>query len=173
MSKFLSLVLRHQPEKIGLVLDEYGWASTGELIEKINSNGFSITLELLTYIVDTNNKKRFSFSENGSRIRANQGHSLEIDLKLEPAIPPKLLYHGTGIRSVESILVSGLIKMSRQHVHLSGDKEAAIIVGQRHGKPAVFRIDSGQMQTEGYVFYLSENKIWLTEHVPPEYLQLI
>ena len=173
ISKLISLVLRHNPETIGLTLDNSGWADTTDLIEKINTHGFNLTIELLTHIVVTNNKRRFSFNEAKTKVRANQGHSLHIDLNLKEAEPPQNLFHGTGEKFVPSILAIGLDKRNRQHVHLSNDMETAIIVGQRHGRPKVFIVASGQMKIEGFSFFLSDNNVWLIENVPAKYLRLL
>lgn len=173
ISKFLSLVLRHKPQTIGLQLDDNGWAEVNEVIDKVNRNGFTITPDTLNHVVVTNNKKRFSFNEDRTKIRANQGHSIEINLYLKEVSPPQHLYHGTGERSVKSILATGLKKRNRQHVHLSSDIETAIVVGRRHGKPKVVIIEAAQMKDEGFPFYLSENGVWLTDYVPPEFLQVL
>jgi putative RNA 2'-phosphotransferase len=170
ISKFLSLVLRHAPDKIGLKLDSAGWVSVEELVRKMNSNGHSITFEILQEIVEANDKQRFGFNTDRSRIRANQGHSIEIEHGFESKIPPENLYHGTAESSVSSILKTGLIKRNRHHVHLSIDKETALKVGMRHGKPIILEIMSAKMQNDGYEFYLSENKVWLTEFVPSNYI---
>ncbi len=169
-SKFLSLILRHQPETIGLVLDENGWADVEELLRKANDYGRPISRPLLERIVAENDKKRFAFNETGERIRASQGHSIEIDLALTPVEPPPQLFHGTATRFVESICEKGLIPGSRQHVHLSADRETAVKVGQRHGKPIVLSVDSMAMVQAGHVFFLSANGVWLTDHVPAEFL---
>lgn len=171
-SKFLSLVLRHKPETIGLTLDQNGWANIEELIQKMNENGFAISNDLLTQVVDTNDKQRFAFNSSRTSIRANQGHSLQVDVELKEHVPPDFLYHGTAEKNVSAILGAGLEKGTRQHVHLSKDVETAIKVGQRHGKPKVFLVSSGKMSTDGFTFYLSENMVWLTDKVPPEYLKL-
>lgn len=172
ISKFISLVLRHKPETIDLRLDENGWANIDELIGKMNNHGFIITIDTLNHIVATNNKQRFLFDPTKTRIRASQGHSLNVELNLTEAEPPTLLFHGTGEKNVSSILTTGLDKRGRQHVHLSSDKETAITVGKRHGKPRVFIVAAGQMRTEGYSFYLSDNNVWLIESVPVKYLAL-
>jgi putative RNA 2'-phosphotransferase len=172
ISKFLSLVLRHQPELIEIELDEQGWVDVTELLIKAAEHGKTITRPILNHIVETNAKKRFAFSDDGLKIRASQGHSVEVKLGYEPQIPPDNLYHGTGEKSVSLILQSGLEKRSRQHVHLSNDFETAIQVGSRHGKPAVFNVLAGAMHKNGYVFYLSENKVWLTDAVPAQFLRL-
>lgn len=173
VSKFISLVLRHKPETIGLTLDANGWADTTELINKMNSNGRAITAEIVDYAVATNSKKRFAFNDDKTKIRASQGHSLAVDLQLQPVKPPAQLYHGTGVQFVSSILKTGIEKRNRQYVHLSSDKETAIIVGKRHGNPAVLLADAAAMDKDGFDFYLSENKVWLTEHVPVRYLKLL
>jgi putative RNA 2'-phosphotransferase len=172
ISKFLSLVLRHKPETIGLMLDDNGWADTKILIEKLSKYGFQITEDILIHVVDTNTKKRFSFNEFKTKIRANQGHSIEVELHLKETEPPQLLYHGTSEKSIHSILATGLDKKSRNHVHLSRDIETAIQVGRRHGRPKVFIVSSGQMKREGFQFYLSDNDVWLTDNVPSKYLKL-
>lgn len=169
-SKFLSLVLRHQPEVIGLTLDANGWATVEDLLAKARSAGTPLTRELLDKVVSENDKKRFAFSDDGTRIRASQGHSVEIDLALPPTEPPELLYHGTAHRSVESIRASGLHSASRQHVHLSPDTQTAVKVGSRHGKPVVLVVRAGEMWRAGRPFYLSANGVWLTENVPAEFI---
>nr|WP_294947051.1 RNA 2'-phosphotransferase [uncultured Mucilaginibacter sp.] len=171
-SKFLSLVLRHRPEVIGIELDEQGWVNVEELIKQANAHGQPLTPELLNHVVQTNSKKRFAFDESGEKIRASQGHSVDVDLGYQPQVPPEILYHGTAEKSVAAIRQSGLDKQSRQHVHLSGDIETAIQVGSRHGKPAVFTVLAGEMHKSGYAFYLSENNVWLTDAVPPKFLKL-
>ena len=166
ISKFLSLVLRHKPEKIGLELDQQGWAKTQELLDKIPH----LTLKLLQEVVETNNKKRFAFNEDGSKMRASQGHSITVDLGYPPSEPPALLYHGTATRFVTSIQEKGLLKRNRQHLHLSKDLDTATNVGQRHGKVVILTVDSGKMYKDGYNFFISENGVWLTDHVPVDYL---
>lgn len=170
-SKYLALVLRHKPEKIGLTLDEHGWADVDELIEKTVRSGRKLDRESLEYIVRTNDKKRYAFNEDHTKIRASQGHTIPVDVELEETVPPDVLYHGTAEISLPSIMDKGLLKMKRLYVHLSKDVSTAIKVGQRHGKPVVLLIDSGRMYKDGYKFYLSANSVWLTEHVPAEYLQ--
>ncbi|HZF37619.1 MAG TPA: RNA 2'-phosphotransferase [Blastocatellia bacterium] len=170
ISKFLSLALRHQPEKIGLRLSESGWASVEQLIEASRERGVEFTLEELQNVVDNNDKKRFSLSEDGLWIRANQGHSVKVELGYAPAAPPEILYHGTAERFLTSIKQQGLIKGKRHHVHLSADADVAAKVGQRHGRPVVLRVNAGQMHRDGFVFYLSANGVWLTEHAPVQYL---
>jgi len=180
ISKFLSLVLRHQPEKIGLVLDEHGWASIPELLNACDRNKFSITPSELQSVVANNEKQRFAISEDGTRIRANQGHSIAVDLDYIPTIPPEILYHGTAERFLSSILTIGLIKQNRHHVHMSSDsygcgsrRTTAHKVGSRHGKPAILQIMALQMYEESYQFFHSENGVWLTDRVPVQYLKVL
>lgn len=170
-SKFLSLILRHKPETIGLALDENGWANTDEVLTKMNAHGHSLTLENLKSIVENNDKKRFAFSEDFSRIRASQGHSVEIDLNLLPKTPPNILYHGTAERNIASIQQQGLIKGSRHYVHLSADIETATKVGMRYGKPVVLTINAKAMHRQGIIFFQSQNGVWLTDHVLPQYIK--
>lgn len=173
LSKFISLILRHKPETVGLTLDSQGYADVKELIESIKKHSdFYIDEYILKFIVSTDDKKRYSYSENGTKIRANQGHSFKVDLGLKNQEPPKVLYHGTGEKYLESILRQGLKSKSRNHVHLSKDIETAVKVGKRHGKPVVLKVDAGRMYTDGYEFYLSENGVWLTEDVPVEYISI-
>lgn len=169
IGKFLSLILRHAPEKIGITLDKSGWASVDELLQQLATHNKPLSFEQLIEIVETNNKQRYSFNHDRTRIRANQGHSIELDLQLTPQEPPEVLYHGTASRFMKSITQQGLIKGSRHHVHLSKDKETAHQVGSRHGVPVILAIASGQMQRDGFVFYCSDNGVWLTDHVPTRY----
>ena len=169
-SKYLSLILRHKPEVAGIRLDEHGWANVEELIAGVNKT-LPLTRELLEEIVRTDEKQRFSFSEDKIRIRANQGHSIQVDVELEELEPPEYLWHGTGEKYRDSIEKNGLIAKTRLYVHLSGDPETAIRVGQRHGRPMLFRINSGQMYRDGYRFFRSVNGVWLTKYVPAVYLQ--
>lgn len=171
-SKFLSLVLRHQPQLIGMDLDEQGWVNVNELVKQANAYGHNLDLELLNHVVETNRKKRFAFDESRQKIRASQGHSIDVELGYEAQMPPDILYHGTGEKSIAAIQQTGLEKRSRQHVHLSKDIETAVQVGSRHGKPAVFNVLAGDLHENGYVFYLSENKVWLTDAVPTQFLKL-
>lgn len=171
LSRTLSLVLRHDPASIGLSLDREGWASVDELLACLNQRGRTIDRAALAQVVRENNKQRFRFSEDGLRIRANQGHSIEIDLKLKAQAPPDILYHGTASRFMPSIEREGLKKMTRQHVHLSADLRTAHSVGKRHGKPVVLEISADSMAGHGFVFYLSENGVWLTNEVPVDYLR--
>lgn len=173
ISKFLSLVLRHNPGKIGLALDPNGWADVDELLQKANRSGFRFDRQTLEKVVTENDKKRFAFSLDGRKIRASQGHSIQVDLQLEPVSPPDVLYHGTAERFKASILEKGLRPGNRQYVHLSKDIETAIKVGSRHGKPIVLIVDTRIMEKDGLAFYLSDNGIWLTEYVPVKYLSLV
>jgi putative RNA 2'-phosphotransferase len=170
ISKFLSKVLRHQPEIIGLELDQNAWANTEELLKKANQNGISLDFELLKETVDKNSKKRFAFSPDFKKIRASQGHSFETELGYENQRPPDFLLHGTSQNVVESIKLNGIEKRSRQFVHLSSDPKTASEVGKRHGKPYIFTVSAAKMYDEGFRFFLSDNGVWLTEFVPPEYL---
>jgi putative RNA 2'-phosphotransferase len=169
-SKFLSLVLRHKPETIDLHLDENGWTEVAALISKMKRAGHDLDLDKLKYVVENNNKQRFAFDASGRKIRANQGHSIEVDLNLTPQKPPEILFHGTATKNLSSIFALGLEKRNRQHVHLSPDEGTAIKVGARHGNPVVLQITAGKMYAEGHVFYQSDNGVWLTDHVPPEYI---
>lgn len=171
ISKFLSLILRHQPEVIGITLDENGWTDVDELIAKMNAKGHRISFEQLEEVVDTNDKKRFAFSPDGVKIRASQGHSVEVDLALAPKQPPEYLYHGTVAKFLDNIRKEGLQRMSRQHLHLSHDKETATKVGSRRGIPVILNINSGAMHRDGILFYLSDNGVWLTDHVPAKYIE--
>lgn len=173
ISKFLSLVLRHNPDAAGIRLDDHGWADVKELIRGVNETGRSLDLEMLKEIVRTNDKKRFSFNGDGTKIRASQGHSISVDVELKAAVPPDVLYHGTATRFLGSILNAGegLRSGSRLYVHLSKDYDTAVKVGTRHGVPAVLKVDAGSMARDGYVFYLSENGVWLVETVPVKYLE--
>ena len=173
ISKFLSLILRHKPEAIGIELDENGWTDVEGLLQKMNSNGLGVDMALLEFVVDTNDKKRFCFNGDKTKIRASQGHSVSVDVELQLTVPPNVLYHGTAERFCESIMQSGLLKQSRNHVHLSADMDTAIAVGKRHGSPAVLKVDAGAMHKAGYEFYISANNVWLTDGVPAEYLEKI
>jgi putative RNA 2'-phosphotransferase len=173
LSKFLSFVLRHKPDAIGLALDPQGWAKIDELIGKANASGTSFSRDDLLRVVETNDKKRFSISADGLRIRAAQGHSVSVELGLSPKQPPPVLYHGTATRFVESILSEGLKPQTRQQVHLSLDAATARRVGQRHGKPVIFNVDAARMHAQGHNFFLADNGVWLTNQVPPEFLTLL
>lgn len=171
LSVFLSLVLRHQPEAAGITLDEHGWADVENLIQGISATGRPMDMALLEEIVRTDEKGRYSFNEDRTLIRANQGHSIPVDVELTETEPPQVLYHGTADRFEPAILEQGIKPMSRLYVHLSGDVETALKVGRRHGKPVVFEVDSGRMSRDGEPFYISQNGVWLTRRVKPEYLK--
>ncbi|MBV8327126.1 RNA 2'-phosphotransferase [Chryseobacterium sp.] len=170
ISKFLSLILRHQPETIGLKLDENGWADVEELRAKSEKKRMHFSLDELDEVVETNNKKRFAFNDDKTKIRASQGHSIDIDLALVAMQPPDFLYHGTAEANISSITAKGIEKRTRQHVHLSADKETATKVGMRYGKPIILTIRTGQMHEDGVAFYQSANGVWLTEFVDPKYI---
>lgn len=173
-SKFLSFVLRHRPEAIGLELNYNGWVTIDDLVSKANASGMiSLTHTVVEEVVESNDKKRFSISEDGRRVRANQGHSLKVDLELKAAVPPVILFHGTATRFLDSILSKGLTSMQRNHVHLSSDANTALSIGKRHGKPVVLQISAGQMSHQGYKFHVSTNKVWLVKAVPPAFLSVI
>ena len=172
LSKFLSLILRHNPSAIGLTLDAQGWARIADLLAKSEASGTFFSEDELLNIVEISDKKRFSLSVDRQYIRAAQGHSVLIRLDLPPLEPPPVLYHGTATRYVDSILPEGLKSRSRQQVHLSIDDETAYRVGQRHGKPLVFTVEAQRMHVSGWQFFLAENGVWLTDHVPPEFLTL-
>ena len=169
-SKLLSLVLRHNPGSIGIRLDAQGWVPVPELLTQLAKHQQPLTLEELEYIVDTNAKQRFKFSDDRSRVRASQGHSVDVELGYAPVAPPELLYHGTAVQHQENIVREGLRKMSRHHVHLSADLATARTVGQRHGRLVLFAIAAGALHRAGHVFYQADNGVWLTDEVPPEYL---
>ena len=170
LSKFLSLILRHKPDAIGLELDSQGWANIEQLIDKAHAAGTTFDRTELLHVVETSDKKRFSVSADGLRIRAAQGHSVSVELGLSPKEPPPVLFHGTATRFVEAILQQGLKPQARQQVHLSLDKATARRVGARHGKPHIFEIDALAMHASGFQFYLADNGVWLTDQVPPEFL---
>jgi putative RNA 2'-phosphotransferase len=169
-SKFLSLVLRHRPEQIGIALDPHGWVDVDALLDACARHGRPISRELLDEIVATSDKQRFAFNDDGRQIRANQGHSVEVDLELAPVEPPEVLYQGTVARFLPSIRREGLRRMKRHHVHLSDSRETALAVGRRRGEPVLLAIESGRMHRDGHAFYLAANGVWLTDAVPPEYL---
>ena len=172
ISKFISLILRHKPEAVGITLDEHGWADVEALTIGIRKSRFSgFDREMLEEIVRSDSKQRYSFNEDGTLIRANQGHSVPVDVELPVAVPPEYLYHGTGQKYVESIDRSGLMPKGRLYVHLSGDVDTAVKVGSRHGKAVVYRVSSGRMRRDGHVFYCSVNGVWLIKAVPVEYLE--
>jgi putative RNA 2'-phosphotransferase len=170
ISKYLSYHLRHHPEELGLTLEPGGWVPVDALLQASAARGFAIGRDDLEQVVSENDKQRFALSQDGTRVRANQGHSVEVDLELEPLAPPAILYHGTGEKSVPKIQVDGLLKMNRHHVHLSSDTDTARKVGGRHGRPAIFEVAAERMARDGHVFYRSANGVWLVEHVPAQYL---
>jgi putative RNA 2'-phosphotransferase len=169
VSKYLSKHLRHRPERIGIALDEGGWVEIETLMAATAAHGFRITRDELDHVVATNDKRRFAI--DGTRIRASQGHTVEIDLGLPPATPPAYLYHGTVAAHLDAIRAEGLRPMNRHDVHLSPDRETATRVGARHGRPVVLPVDAAAMHRDGHVFQVSENGVWLTAAVPPEYLR--
>jgi putative RNA 2'-phosphotransferase len=170
-SKLLSYVLRHRPDSIGLTLDAHGWADVGELLACLAAQGKAVERALLERVVAENDKQRFALSEDRSRIRASQGHSIAVDLQLRAAEPPAVLYHGTASRFLKSILATGLRAGARHHVHLSADRDTATRVGARHGFPAVLIVDAARMHADGIDFYQSDNGVWLTGDVKPAYLR--
>jgi len=170
-SKLLSLILRHKPETVGITLDGQGWANVDELIDKINSNtDYNTSMEELEQVVASSDKQRFTFNDDKTKIRANQGHSIPVDLGLTSTKPPKTLYHGTALNNVKTIRKQGINRRNRQHVHLSSNIETATKVGQRHGKPVVLVIDSDRMYNDGLDFIISKNGVWLTHYVDPRYI---
>jgi putative RNA 2'-phosphotransferase len=172
LSKFMSYVLRHAPEDIGLTLGDGGWVATADLIAKAQAIGQPLTADRLHAVVAMNDKKRFTLSADGTKIRAAQGHSVEVSLGLKRTVPPHALYHGTAMRFLDAILAEGLKPGSRQQVHLSLDEETARRVGMRHGKPAILIVDASRMHREGVHFYEADNGIWLVDRVPPQYLSV-
>lgn len=173
LSIFISRVLRHMPEDANIQLDEHGWANVEELLAGINATGRTIDRETLEEIVRTDKKQRYSFGGEGTLIRANQGHSIPVDVELAEQEPPEYLYHGTADRFMESIRRQGLLPMSRLYVHLSGDMETARKVGGRHGRPVVLKVHSGDMHRDGILFYRSENGVWLTKKVAAKYFEQV
>ena len=172
ISKFLSLVLRHHPEAIGLKLDAEGWANIEDLVRLAAAHGRSVSRGLIAEVVRTSEKQRFALKDDGNYIRANQGHSVEVNLNLPPSEPPEVLYHGTSTRFLNSIKRDGLESRGRRYVHLSSNAHTARMVGSRHGRPVVLKVDAKQMHADGFVFFLSENGVWLTDGVPPRYISL-
>ena len=170
ISRFMSLILRHKPETIGISLDEHGWANVDELIKGIAKTR-EFNMDILEEVVKTDNKQRYSFNEDKTLIRANQGHSIPVDVELDEVEPPAELWHGTGEKYVESIDKMGLIPKSRLYVHLSKDSDTATNVGRRHGKPVLYTVKTGDMFKDGYKFFLSKNGVWLTKEVPVKYLE--
>ncbi|TLX15899.1 RNA 2'-phosphotransferase [Rhizobium sp. MHM7A] len=170
LSRLLSRVLRHEPEFIGIDLDPAGWVRIDKLLSQVKKSGFTADRELLDAVVANNDKKRFTISEDGQRIRAAQGHSVEVDLGLLPSVPPALLFHGTATANLDSIFEKGLIPGSRRHVHLSKDETTALKVGQRHGKALVLKVNAGRAHADGIAFFVADNGVWLTEALPATYL---
>ena len=170
ISKYIALILRHKPEEIGIKLDEHGWANVEELIKGLQVNN-DFSMEDLEEIVREDSKGRYSFNEDKTLIRANQGHSVKVDVELKEAIPPKILYHGTGEKYTKAIDEIGLIPKTRLYVHLSKDEKTAMSEGSRHGKPAIYTVETEKMVLDGYKFYLSVNGVWLVESVPVKYLK--
>jgi putative RNA 2'-phosphotransferase len=172
ISKFLSLILRHSPETIHVNMDKNGWVNISKLIDNTNKyKNMHLTIDLIKTVVDTNDKQRFILSDDEKKIRANQGHSIPVDLELENKIPPDVLYHGTASRFLDSIMKNELKPMTRQYVHLSPAEKVAITVGKRHGEPIVLYINAKDMYEDGYKFYLSKNKVWLVDRVPIKYIK--
>ena len=169
VSRFICLVLRHKPEEIGITLDDYGWANVKELIEGV-SKKYPITTDILEDIVRMDEKQRYSFNDDHTKIRANQGHSIPVDVELEVVKPPEYLWHGTGYKYIESIDKTGLIPKSRLYVHLSKDFDTALSVGERHGIPVIYRVHRGKMYRDGFIFRKSMNGVWLVDNVPVDYL---
>jgi putative RNA 2'-phosphotransferase len=173
ISKFMSLVLRHQPETVSLTLEPGGWVRIDDLLSGASAAGLRFTREELDVVVAACEKQRFAIDETGTKICANQGHSAEVELQFEPAEPPAELFHGTADRFLSAILRDGLLKMARHHVHLSPDAETARKVGSRHGRPVILVVDAARMRPEGHAFYCSANGVWLVEQVPPQYLRVL
>ena len=172
VSKYLSRHLRHAPADLGLTLEPGGWVAVDELLSAAGDAGFPITRDELAAVVAGSDKQRFAFDDAGTMIRANQGHSVAVDLELSPVRPPDELFHGTPVESRAVIVETGLSRMNRHHVHLSADVDTAVRVGRRRGLPVVFSVDSGTMDKDGYTFFLSANGVWLVDHVPARYLRI-
>ncbi|MFQ8705034.1 MAG: RNA 2'-phosphotransferase [Thomasclavelia sp.] len=171
MGKYLSLILRHKPELINLKIDEHGWVEVDQLLKGINDSGRYISKEMLDIIVNTNNKKRYQYNDDQTKIRANQGHSIKVDVELQEKVPPDILYHGTAQKYLDKIKKSGIRKMNRLYVHLSKDIQTAINVGKRHGQPIVLVIDTKKMLRDGYKFYYSYNGVWLCDDIAYSYIE--
>ena len=170
LSKFLAFILRHEPESVGLELDQSGWVSVDELLNACNKHGHPLTIERLSKIVFENDKSRFAFSEDGRSIRASQGHSIGVELGYEPKQPPQILYHGTASRFLDSIRQQGLLKRERHHVHMTASQEVALSVGQRYGTAVLLTIEAARMNEDGHQFFVSANGVWLTDAVPVQYI---
>jgi putative RNA 2'-phosphotransferase len=173
ISKMLSKHLRHKPHALGLTLEPGGWVLVDTLLDAFERKGFVLDWATLEHVVQHNDKQRFSFDPSHSKIRANQGHSVPVDLQLEPVAPPEVLYHGTATDRVQSILSSGLEKMSRHHVHLSSEIHTANAVGSRYGKPVILVVAAQNMHQAGYLFYCSSNGVWLADGIPAQYLSVL
>lgn len=171
-SRFLSLILRHRPELVDLEMDKNGWVSVEELLTKTATKGHPLTFEELKHLVLTNKKQRFAFDEDFQKIRANQGHSIEVELGYDKQSPPSFLYHGTAEKNLSSILKQGIQKRNRHHVHLSADKATAYKVGIRHGRPIILKINTKLMSEAGIAFYISSNGVWLTDFVAPAFIEI-
>lgn len=170
ISKFLSLALRHNPDALGITLDAHGWTPVDVLLRQLKKAGHPLTRDELQILVDTNDKKRFTLSVDGRSIRAAQGHSVEVNLALSPSEPPAILFHGTATANLDSIFAKGLIPGGRQQVHLSTDRDTAVKVGTRHGKPVVLTVDAAKMHADGVLFFQADNGVWLTDAVHQDYL---
>ncbi len=170
MGKYVSMLLRHHPEEAGIVLDEHGWADVEDLVRKVNVK-YPLTEEILHQIAFGTDKQRYEFSENGKKVRAVHGHSIKVDLEYEEMQPPDILFHGTAEKYRQSIKENGLLKKQRQYVHLSENIEQAKAVGERHGKLVLLSVDAKRMWTDGYKFFRSTSKVWLTDTVPVEYIK--
>ena len=171
ISKFMSLILRHEPQKIGIKLDSAGWVDVDQFLSAMKRHGKKIDRDVLNYVVESNDKQRFSFSEDGTRIRATQGHSVKVDLGYQPAEPPEILFHGTPTKFVETIRGTGLKKVGRHHVHLHHDQKLATQVGGRRGKPVLLKVWAKKMFDANFEFFVTENQVWLTDHVPAEFIE--
>ena len=172
-SIYISLILRHKPQVINKSIDEFGYMKVNELLEGMNSTGYTITERDLNRIIEEDDKQRYSFNNSKDKIRANQGHSIKVNLGLQPIDPPNILYHGTCKRVENIILSEGIKKMARQYVHLSKDIETARKVGLRHGEFLIFKVNTIQMFLDGYKFYLSDNDVYLTNYVPSKYISVV
>jgi len=173
ISKGLSYVLRHRPDSVGLELEPGGWIAVETLIDSFLRTGKTLSPEILKEVVNQNDKQRFEFSDDGLKIRARQGHSVEVELGYEPAKPPSVLYHGTAAHNLDSIFEQGLLEGRRHHVHLSTNKQTMIQVAMRHGKPVLLAVEAAQMHAGGHEFFVTGNQVWLTEHVPPKYITVV